>query len=242
MCWPDVAPYLTSHPGIEHITFIGSRPVAHHVAASASKTLVPLCIELGGKDAAIILDDFKDLKTLSSVLMRGVFQSASQNCIGIERIIVLPKIYDQLVSIFESRISKMRPGSALDDGGEVDMGAMISPLSFSRMEKMIDQAVSMGARCLVGGKRFHHPKHPTGHYFAPTLLVDVTPEMEIAQHETFAPICVVMPAKDVGDAIRIANSTMYGLGGSVFGRNSAHLDRVVKEMKTGMVSVNDFAV
>ncbi|KAI5809868.1 Aldehyde/histidinol dehydrogenase [Peziza echinospora] len=241
MCWPDVAPYLTSHHGIAHITFIGSRPVAHHVAASAAKTLTPLCIELGGKDAHIILDDYKNLESLSSVLMRGVFQSSSQNCVGIERIIVLPRIYDKLVAILERRIKLMRPGSALEDT-EVDMGAMISPVCFDRLEALIAQAVSKGARCLVGGKRFNHPKYPKGHYFSPTLLVDVTRDMDIAQNETFAPICVVMAASDVDDAIEIANSSEFGLGGSVYGVDRAKLEKVVRGMKCGMVAVNDFAV
>ena len=80
VCWPETANHLTSHPSISHITFIGSRPIAHHVAASASKSLTPLCIELGGKDPAIILDDVKDLNRVASILMRGTFQSAGQNC------------------------------------------------------------------------------------------------------------------------------------------------------------------
>lgn len=240
-CWPEVAPHLTSHPGISHITFIGSRPVAHHVAASASKSLTPLCIELGGKDAAIILDDVSNVQSLSSVLMRGVFQSASQNCVGIERIIALPKVYTQLIDILQERIKRIRPGSILD-GDDVDCGAMISSASFDHLEDWVEDAVKKGARCLVGGKRHQHPKHPKGHYFSPTLLVDVTPEMLIAQNETFGPICVLMKATNVEDALRIANGSEFGLGGSVFGRNKRDLERVVREMKCGMVSVNDFAV
>lgn len=240
-CWPEAAPHLTSHSGISHITFIGSRPVAHHVASSASKSLTPLCIELGGKDAAIILDDVPDVKSLSSILMRGVFQSASQNCVGIERIIALPKVYTKLVDTLQERIKQLRLGSALDDD-EVDCGAMISSINFERLEAWVEEAVKKGARCLVGGKRYLHPKHPKGHYFSPTLLVDVTPDMLIAKNETFAPICVLMKARDVGDAIRIANGTEFGLGGSVFGSNKRDLERVVREMKSGMVSVNDFAV
>ncbi|PWW78831.1 ALDH-like protein [Tuber magnatum] len=240
-CWPEVAPHLTSHPRLAHITFIGSRPVAHHVAASASKSLTPLCIELGGKDAAIILDDVPNIKALSSLLMRGVFQSASQNCIGIERMVVLPKVYPKLVEILEERIKKIRPGSVLDDD-EVDCGAMVSAAGFDKLESWIEEAVRKGARCLVGGKRLVHPKYPQGHYFSPTLLVDVTEDMLIAQNETFAPICVLMRAKDVTHAIHLANSTEYGLGGSVFGRNKQDIDRVVREFKSGMVSVNDFGV
>ncbi|KAA8905493.1 Aldehyde/histidinol dehydrogenase [Sphaerosporella brunnea] len=242
MCWPEVAPHLTSHPGIAHMTFIGSRPVAHHVAASASKVLIPLCIELGGKDAAIILDDTPNLESVASILMRGVFQSCGQNCVGVERIIATPKAYPKLVSILEPRIAKLRLGSILDDDNVVDCGAVISDAHFGRFEDLVADAVKQGARCLVGGKRYIHPKYPKGHYFQPTLVVDVTPSMAIAQQEVFGPICLLMQASDVSDAISIANSTEYALGGSVFGRNQKHLDQVTREMKCGMVSVNDFAV
>jgi acyl-CoA reductase-like NAD-dependent aldehyde dehydrogenase len=242
MCWPEVAPHLTSHPGISHITFIGSRPVAHHVAASASKTLTPLCIELGGKDAAVVLDDTPNLPSLTSILMRGVFQSCGQNCVGIERIVATPKVYSKLISLLESRIANLRLGSILDDDTGVDCGAIISDAHFPRLESLVADAVKQGARCLIGGKRYVHPKHSKGHYFSPTLLVDVTPSMAIAQNEVFGPICVLMPATDVSDAISIVNCTEFGLGGSVFGRNKKDVDRVAREMKCGMVSINDFAV
>ncbi|KAH0559882.1 hypothetical protein GP486_003602 [Trichoglossum hirsutum] len=241
ICWPSVAPHLTSHPGISHITFIGSRNVAHAVTTSAAKSLTPVCVELGGKDAAIILDDVVDIDKVASILLRGVFQSAGQNCIGIERIVACQGIYQQLLQILEPRIKSLRLGSTVD-GDEVDVGAMISSNNFDRLEQLISDAINKGARCLVGGQRHIHPHYPQGHYFAPTLLVDVTPDMAIAQEETFAPICTVMEARDVDDAIRIANSTKYGLGASVFGRSQRDLEKVVEASKTGMVSVNDFAV
>ncbi|KAF3901589.1 hypothetical protein ABW21_db0203681 [Orbilia brochopaga] len=241
-CWPDVADHLTSHPKISHVTFIGSRPVAKLVAKSAAATLPALCIELGGKDAAIILDDVANLKPLSSVLVRGVFQSAGQNCIGIERIVVLPKIYDRLVEILESRIKELRVGSILDSPEDTDVGAMVSAACFEKLEGLIEDAVKQGARLLVGGRRFNHPKYPHGHYFSPTLLVDVTTDMRIANDEVFGPVCLLMKAQDVDHAIQIANSTEYGLGGAVFGKNKAHLNRVANEMNCGMVAINDFAV
>ena len=242
LCWPQAAGHLTSHPDISHITFIGSRPIAHHVAASAAKSLTPVCIELGGKDPAIILDDVKNLHQLASILMRGTFQSAGQNCIGIERIICLPKIYQGLIFILEERIEELRTGSSLDDPDNVDVGAMISDSRFQQLEDLITDAVRQGARCLVGGKRYTHPKYSKGHYFQPTLLVDVTPSMRIANEELFAPICVLMPVTSVAHAIEIANSTLYALGASVFGTNASALQRVTNEVKAGMVSVNDFAV
>ncbi|KAI9786457.1 MAG: Meiotic Sister-Chromatid recombination aldehyde dehydrogenase [Geoglossum umbratile] len=243
ICWPSVAPHLTSHPGISHITFIGSKSVAHAVAASAAKSLTPVCVELGGKDAAIILDDVPDIEKVASILLRGVFQSAGQNCIGIERIVACQGIYQQLTTILEPRVKALRLGSTLDeDGDNVDVGAMISNNNFDRLEALIADATRKGARCLVGGKRYIHPRYPQGHYFEPTLLVDVTPDMAISQEETFAPICVVMKARGVDNAIQISNSTNYGLGASVFGRSRRDLGKVVQASKSGMVSVNDFAV
>lgn len=245
VCWPATASHLTSHPSIAHITFIGSRPVAHAVCASAAKSLIPVCVELGGKDAAIILDDLptdKQLPKVCSILLRGVFISAGQNCIGIERIIALPRPYAALVSILEPRVRALRIGSTLDDPEDVDVGAMISDSGFDRLERLIADAVNQGAKCLVGGKRHLHPKHPQGHYFSPTLLVDVTPRMRIAQEEVFAPICLLMRAESVDDALSMANSTPYALGASVFGTRTEDVDKCVRGVHAGMVSVNDFAV
>ena len=242
LCWPQAASHLTSHPSISHITFIGSRLIAQHVAASAAKSLTPVCLELGGKDPVIILDDVSNLHRVTSIIMRGTFQSAGQNCIGIERIVCLFNIYDSLVTLLERRIKGLRVGSALEEPDEVDVGAMITDARFGQLEELISKAIEGGARCLVGGRRHKHAKHPSGHYFQPTLLVDVTPSMQIAQEELFAPICVVMRASSLDDAIETANSTTYALGASVFGTNSKDLEKVTREVNAGMVSVNDFAV
>ncbi|KAH6618840.1 Aldehyde/histidinol dehydrogenase [Boeremia exigua] len=246
VCWPDVAGHLTSHPDISHITFIGSRQVAHYVCASAAKSLTPVCVELGGKDPAIVLDDLSDsnFKRVASILMRGTFQSAGQNCIGIERVIALPNVHDRLVDYLTPKIRALKPGSILTDSPDVpvDVGASISPASFATLEALIADAVKDGARLLAGGKRYTHPDYPQGHYFTPTFLADVTPAMRIAQQELFAPVFLLMRAADVSDAIATANSTIYALGASVYGTATADLERVVREVHAGMVAVNDFAV
>ncbi|KAJ6076964.1 hypothetical protein N7499_008945 [Penicillium canescens] len=243
VCLPAVADALTSHPDIAHLTFIGSRPVAHKVCASAAKALIPVCVELGGKDPAVILDDSRTINNLSSIasiLMRGVFQSAGQNCIGVERIIALPGAYDRLIEIVTPRIQSLRLGSILLDSTTPDMGAMISPASFANLETLIAEAVTQGARLLAGGTRYHHPTHTHGHYFTPTLLVDVTRDMRIAQQELFAPVFLVMRATSVPDAIAISNSTPYALGASVFGHNATDIQSCVRNISAGMVAVNDF--
>ncbi|KAK7202935.1 Aldedh-domain-containing protein [Myxozyma melibiosi] len=244
--WPEDTDYLTAHPSISQVTFIGSKPVAHKVLNAAAKSLTPVTVELGGKDAAIVLDEYqkswKSCDALASVLMRGSFQSAGQNCIGIERIVAEPKAYEALVSTFKKRVPILRIGSVLDEKQPVDMGAMISDARFSTLKFLIDDAVHHGAKLLCGGQRYKHLQYKYGSYFEPTLLIDVTPEMLIARTELFAPIMVMMKATSVDDAIRIANAPDFGLGGSVFGkRGSKATERVVREMKTGNVAVNDFA-
>ncbi|KAI0143773.1 Aldehyde/histidinol dehydrogenase [Xylariaceae sp. FL1272] len=240
VCWPQTAGHLTSHPGISHITFIGSRPVCHSVAASAAKSLTPVVAELGGKDAAMVLDSAKrDLPRIADILLRGTFQASGQNCIGIERIIATPGVYDTLLSMLTPKVQALRLG--LDK----DVGAMVSNASFTRLEKLVEDAVSKGARLLAGGKRYIHPDHPQGYYFTPTLLADVTPDMDVANEECFGPIMTLMrsPTSSAFDVLALANAPHFGLGASVYGKDSdPELKAIVAGVRAGGVAVNDFAV
>ncbi|KAI9249508.1 Aldehyde/histidinol dehydrogenase [Phascolomyces articulosus] len=247
---PDLVQFITGFAdvgeavvrcGVNHVTFIGSPGVGKLVQRNAVDTLVPCLLELGGKDCAILLKD-TDLGQAIPVLMRGVFQNCGQNCIGIERIIIASEIYDQVVDEMDKRIGKLRQGSVLADGEGVDCGAQTMGNQFEKLEGLVQEAVSRGARLLKGGKRYHHPKHPHGQYFEPTLLVDVTPDMEIANEEAFAPIMVIMKHNGPEDAVRIANACPYGLGSSVFSADKALAERMCLQLKTGMTNVNDFAV
>ncbi|AET38682.1 meiotic recombination directing protein Ecym_3183 [Eremothecium cymbalariae DBVPG len=245
-CFPpssedDTANYFSAHPGLRHLTFIGSRPVALHVLANAAKSLTPVVVELGGKDAFIVLDSATNLESLSSIIMRGTFQSAGQNCIGIERVIISDQNYDKMVKILETRIATLRLGADIDNLEDIDMGAMINNNRFEELEALVQDAVSKGGRLLHGGSKFNHPNYPQGNYFQPTLLVDVTPDMEIAQKEVFGPIMSVMKARDTEDCIRLANSAPFGLGGSVFGEDYGECNYVADKLHTGNVAINDFA-
>ncbi|ORX72723.1 ALDH-like protein [Linderina pennispora] len=236
----DLGNALSSSPLIDHITFIGSPEVGKLVMKAASANLTPVTLELGGKDCAIVFSD-ADMGQCMPVLMRGVFQNASQNCIGIERILVQQQAYGAFVEEMLLRIKKLRLGSILEDS-EVDCGAMVMANTFDRLEALVQDAVAKGARCLTGGKRYDHPKYPHGQYFQPTLLVDVTPDMDITRNETFGPIMVVMKFKDEADAMEIVHSSPYGLGSSVFSGDKARGRRVALNLRAGMANVNDFAV
>lgn len=242
-CWPKTAPDLTSHPSIAHLTFIGSRPVAHHVALSASKSLTPLTLELGGKDPAIVLDNLPpgDVARVADILMRATFQAAGQNCIGVERVILTPTHRTALLTTLTRRIRALRLGHDLAEPN-IDVGALISASRIPHLEHLVADAVSAGATLLAGGRRFKHPKYPRGAFFTPTLLTDVDPAMAIAREELFAPIMLVIAATSTDHALHIAGSTSYALGASVFGRPGSHdVRRCVAGLRCGMVAVNDFA-
>ena len=243
VCLPDAANSLTSHPQIQHITFIGSRDVAFKVCASAAKSLTPVTVELGGKDPAAVLDDARTLRSLEDVcaiLMRGTFQSAGQNCIGIERVIAQPKAYARILQIVEPKIRALRLGSITLSIDTVDMGSMISDRGFDHLEQLIQAAVESGATLHCGGHRYKHPDYPNGHYFQPTLISGVTRDMQIAQTELFAPVFLLMRADTLADAVDLANSTSYGLGASVFGHSRHDVEYCVKHIQAGMVAINDF--
>ncbi|ODQ81745.1 hypothetical protein BABINDRAFT_33305 [Babjeviella inositovora NRRL Y-12698] len=240
-CWPEDADHLTAHPQLAHITFIGSKPVAHHVLAAAAKTLTPVVVELGGKDALIVLDDVASIADISSIVMRGTFQSLGQNCIGIERVIAVGKAYDALVDTLAQRIPKLRLGSDIDQLEGIDMGALISNNRFAHIETLVERAVAQGARLVCGGAAYQHPNYPQGHYFEPTLLVDVLLHMEIAQEEVFGPVCVVMRADSAAHAVTLANNTPFGLGASVFGGNWNKCNEIANQLRAGNVAINDFA-
>lgn len=239
-CWPREAEFLTSHPSLSHITFIGSQSVAHHVAKSAAKVLTPVVAELGGKDPFIVLDSAeKDLARIVEVVLRGTFQAAGQNCIGIERVIASGNVYEKLVAMLEPRVKAIRLGP------DADMGAMISGASFDRLEGLVNDAVAQGARLLAGGRRHIHPDYPEGTYFEPTMLADVTPDMGIANQECFAPVLTIMRAEasTANAMLSIANAPNFGLGASVHGsERDPAMEPIVRGLKAGMVAVNDFAV
>ncbi|WVQ84432.1 hypothetical protein IAT38_006584 [Cryptococcus sp. DSM 104549] len=230
VCLPDVAGKITRNELIKHITFIGSEPVGKKVAAAAAEIMVPTCIELGGKDPAFILPG-TDLDFFASTWMRGAFQSAGQNCIGIELFLVHRSQYDHFLSIMTPRVRALQPGH--------DVGSLISHSPIPRLLSLLSSATSSGARILAGGNTFSHPVHPQGAYFEPTLVVDVTMDMEIAKEELFAPVMTVVPYDDVDEAVGWLNKGRFGLGAGVYGRDKGECRRVAGKLECGMVAINE---
>ncbi|KAI4525812.1 Aldehyde/histidinol dehydrogenase [Schizophyllum commune] len=244
-CYPKKAPALTRSPLIKHITFIGSETVGRIIAQDATENLIPVTLELGGKDPCVILPG-TDIERWAPLWKRGVFQNMGQNCIGIERLIVHSSQYDELEAIFKETASKIRLGSVLAPTQEgyvatVDGGAMIDGDRFQALEALIQDAEEGGAN-VIGGRQYNHVYLENGYYFQPTVVGPVDNSMEIAQQELFAPIALLMPYETVEEAIELANGTRYGLGASVFGPSQSKCLEVAKRLECGMVSINDFAV
>ncbi len=230
----DVGAALVSS-GVDLIVFTGSLANGKKVVAESAKTLVPVILELGGKDPLIVCDD-AELEAAAHAALNGAFIAAGQNCLAAERVLVMDGIYDRFVQRVTELARGLRQGVPTNRPGEVDVGALVTPQQVEIVEHLVSDAIAKGARALVGGKRANRP----GNFFEPTVLVDVSPEMAVAQEEAFGPVLSILRVKDDDDAVRVANSTAYGLSCTVFSKNATRAKRIVDRVQSGSASINDF--
>jgi acyl-CoA reductase-like NAD-dependent aldehyde dehydrogenase len=216
------------------VAFTGSPSVGKKIAAQAATTLKPVLLELGGKDAQIVLED-ADLKDAArAAITFGVF-NGGQQCVGIERVYVVEDVYDKFMA--EAIKAVGRVNAATGDSG--DIGPFISPNQADVVEAQLEAAVADGARVLAGGSKVLTDH---GVYFEPTLLDRVDHSMVLMQQETFGPLIPVMKVANEDEAVELANDSPYGLHGSVWTKNKKRGHRVASRMKTGTVAVNDHLI
>ncbi len=220
--------------GVDTLVFIGSVRNGRAVLEAAAKTITPVVLELGGKDPFIVCDD-ADLEQAVHAAMSGCFISAGQNCVASERLLVFDGIYDAFEQRAAELVGALRQGPPGE--GTVDIGAMVTPLQLEIVERLVNRAVEQGARVVVGGKRVLGER---GDFYAPTVLADVTPEMEIMREETFGPVMLLCRVRDEHEAVAIANATGFGLGSSVFSRDRARARRIADRLQAGMTAINEF--
>ncbi len=221
--------------GVDKIVFTGSVPNGKKIIAESAKSLTPVILELGGKDPFIVCDD-ADVEQAAQTAMTGVFIAAGQNCLAAERFIVFDAVYDAFVSRVVELTRALRQGPPLGDA-VVDVGAMVSAGQLEIVERLVNDAVEKGAKALVGG---HRVLSEVGNYYAPTVLVDVPENAAILHEETFGPVMVILRAKDDDEAIRIANSTEFGLSSTVMTKSQARARRYAEELVAGGTCHNDF--
>jgi acyl-CoA reductase-like NAD-dependent aldehyde dehydrogenase len=231
----DTGAALIEH--VDMIMFTGSTRTGRKVAGEAAKRLIPCSLELGGKDPMIVLSD-ADLERAANVAVYYSMQNAGQTCISIERVYVEAPVYDEFVSKVTDKVRALRVG-APKGPGSVDVGAITFPPQLDTIKEHVSDAVAKGARVLTGGNSV---EGVDGRFFQPTVLVDVDHTMKAMTEETFGPTLPIMKVADADEAVRLANESPYGLGASVFTRDTERGEAIARRLEAGAANVNDALV
>jgi betaine-aldehyde dehydrogenase len=234
----EVGEHLVQHAGIDKVAFTGSTAAGRRIAAICGEQLKRCSLELGGKSAAIILED-ADLETVTNGLKMASLMNNGQACVAQTRILASRSRYDEVVDAIGSMVGSMTVGDPNDMATEI--GPLVAERQQERVEKYIAVGQEEGARVVVGGNG--RPSGlEKGWYVQPTVFANVDNTMRIAQEEIFGPVLAVIPYDDVDDAVRIANDSEYGLAGSVWtGDAEAGLD-VARRVRTGTYGVNGYSM
>jgi acyl-CoA reductase-like NAD-dependent aldehyde dehydrogenase len=219
--------------GIHKAVFTGSVATGKRVAQAAAARLLPVVLELGGKDPMIVLED-ADVDVASSAAVWGAFMNAGQTCLSVERCYVHERIYGKFLEACVAKTGKLRLGCGADPN--VDAGPMIHERQLRTVQTHVEDAIARGARLLAGGK----PLFQLGpNFFAPTILADVDHSMTVMREETFGPVLPVRSFKTDDEAIALANDSEYGLAASIFTSNRKRGEALAGRISAGTVMVND---
>jgi acyl-CoA reductase-like NAD-dependent aldehyde dehydrogenase len=221
---------------IEHvdmIMFTGSTRTGRKVAEAAARRLIPASLELGGKDPMLVLAD-ADVERAANFATYFSMQNAGQTCISIERAYVEAPVYDEFVAKVTDKVRALRVGQPAGPGS-VEVGAITFPPQLDLIKDHVADATAKGARVLTGGKQ----APGAGRFFEPTVLVDVDHSMKCMTEETFGPTLPIMKVADADEAVRLANDSPYGLGASVFSRDTERGEAIARRLEVGAANVND---
>jgi aldehyde dehydrogenase (NAD+) len=226
---------LVRNPGVDMVSFTGSTAVGKRIASICSERVARYALELGGKSAAVILDDY-DIETAANSLVGPACFLSGQVCASLTRIIINRQRHDQMVEALSAKFGAIKVGDPFDP--ESQIGPVAMRRQRERIEKLIAQGIAEGATLSTGGKR---PLHlDRGFYIEPTVFGNVDNRSTIAKEEFFGPVLSVIPANDEEHAIELANDTVYGLNNSVFTQDVDRAYRVARRLRSGMVGHNQF--
>lgn len=228
----DIGDYLVRHPGVDKVTFTGSTATGEKIAAACGELIRPVTLELGGKSAAIVLDE--DMPHYLPSLIANSLSNSGQICISTNRILVPDAHYDAIVDQLIEFVSSIKVGDPRD--AETVIGPLVAERQRTRVESYIEIGKEEGARLILGGGR---PEGLSGWYIEPTIFVDVDNKMRIAREEIFGPVLSVIRYRDIDEAVAIANDSEYGLYGAVFGKDPEEALNVASRIRTGTLAIND---
>jgi acyl-CoA reductase-like NAD-dependent aldehyde dehydrogenase len=233
----DVADYLVCRPGIDKVAFTGSTLAGRRIATVCADRMARVTLELGGKSAAIILDDI-DIADVVSTLTPGMCRLNGQVCASLTRVVVSKQRHDEFVDAFASSMRGIRVGNSRDS--DTQLGPLAMKRQLDRVEGYIAKGREEGAKLATGGGRPAGLNR--GYFVEPTLFANVDNGMTIAQEEIFGPVVSVIPYNDVTDAIRIANDSIYGLNGAVFTNDVEAAYDIARGVRTGTFAQNEFKI
>ncbi|MGI0018263.1 MAG: NAD-dependent succinate-semialdehyde dehydrogenase [Nitrosotalea sp.] len=220
---------------INAVTFTGSNIVGAKVAQRATSQIKKCVLELGGSDPFIVCSD-ADVEKASTGAVKGRFINCGQSCIASKRFFVVKNLAKEFIEKFVQKVEKLNVGDPMSDA--TDIGPLVNADGLNRIEVMVQDAISKGARILTGGKRLRDK----GYFYAPTVVDNVTSDMMLAHDEVFGPVAPVTIVEDEDEAIRLANSSQYGLGASIWTQNLDKAEKLSRLVDSGMVAVNNVLV
>jgi aldehyde dehydrogenase (NAD+) len=226
---------MLNHPDFCGISFTGSSEVGRRIAEVCGKSLKRCSLELGGKNAQIVLDD-ADLDLALEGVLWGAFGTTGQRCTATSRLIVQAGVYDKLLKMVCDRASKLKVGNGLDES--VEMGPCVSEAQRQTVHSYVEIGKKEGARLACGGEPLKGGLHDKGFFYKPTVFADVTPTMRVAREEIFGPVLSVIRAKDFDEAVRVLNDTPYGLSSSIYTRNVNLAMKAIETIEAGITYVN----
>ena len=226
---------LVSHPKVKGISFTGSTEIGTGIYTEGAKGLKKVQCEMGGKNAVIVMSDADMDKTLGGIV-QGAFGSTGQRCTATSRVIVESAVYEPFMAELLDRTRKLKIGDGLEPG--IDVSPLASEYQFDKVMEYIGIGTEEGANLVCGGRPVTGPGYDEGYYIEPTIFTDVKPSMRIAQEEIFGPVLTVFKAKDLDEAINLANSVQFGLSSSIYTKDLTQAFRYVDQVEAGIVHVN----
>jgi acyl-CoA reductase-like NAD-dependent aldehyde dehydrogenase len=231
----SVGDRMVRHPDIRVITLTGSRETGVRVLEAGAETLKHVHLELGGKNAIIVMDD-ADLDLAVDGIVWSAFGTSGQRCTAASRVIVHEKAYDALASRLVSTVEKLRLGPGWED--DTDVGPVINKAALDKIHSYSKIGADEGARVLTGGEIASEGDLARGFFYRPTIFGDVDPQMRVAQEEIFGPATALIKVRDFDEAIRVSNGIKYGLSSSIFTRDVNNAFRAMRDLEAGITYVN----
>lgn len=232
---PQAGEPLVRHPDVKVVSFTGSTQVGHYITKVAAETMKHVSLEMGGKNAIIVMED-ADLDLVVDGALWGAFGTTGQRCTASSRIIAHRSIADELGRRLAKRTREVRIGSGLDE--TITMGPSINEQQYKTVLDYVEVGKQEGAKVLIGGERLAEGEYQHGYFHEPTIFADVLPTMRIAQEEIFGPVTAIIPVDSLDQAIEVANGVKYGLSSSIYTRDVNNAFRAMRDLDSGIVYVN----